>query len=209
MAHEVHDGLTQVAIATHQSLQAFADEYPPENATGQARLDRVLQLARQTVREARHVITDLRPTTLDDFGLAVALRLKVEKLRADGWDVEYEEALGGKRLAADIETALYRVAQEALTNVRKHALTSRVCIVLARQDGKVRLKVRDAGCGFDQREVFDRTDQDEHVGLSSMQERITLLRGQFQIHSRLGVGTSVVAEVPLPGNEGAGTDNAG
>jgi PAS domain S-box-containing protein len=209
VAHEVHDGLTQVAIGTHQTLQAFAADHPPTTAAGQAKLNRVLQLARQTVREARHVITDLRPTALDDFGVAAALRLKVEALRAAGWDVEYDEALGDERLPTDIETALYRVAQEALANVRKHARTRRADVILIRQDNKVRLEVRDAGCGFDQHEVSARMNPGEHVGLSSMRERITLLGGECQIDSRPGAGTTVVAEVPLPGYGAVGTEHVG
>jgi signal transduction histidine kinase len=150
----------------------------------------------------------LRPTVLDDFGLAAALRLKIETLRTEGWDVEYDEALGDERLPADIETALYWVALEALTNVRKHARTRRASVILTRQDTKVRLEVRDAGCGFDQHEVLERTDPSEHVGLSCMQERIALLRGQCQIHGRPGAGTSMVADVPLPGYGEAGTEHA-
>jgi signal transduction histidine kinase len=146
----------------------------------------------------------LRPTTLDDFGLAAALRLKVEALRAEGWTIRYDEALGEERLPTDLETVLYRVAQEALTNVRKHALTRSVLITLRRQENKVRLEVRDAGCGFDRHEASERVDLGEHVGLSSMQERIVLLGGECRIYSRPGAGTSLAAEVPLPGSREVG-----
>ena len=199
IAHDLHDGLTQVAIGTHQNLQAFAEDYPPESATGQRRLDRVLQLARQTVREARHVITDLRPLPLDDFGLAAALWLKVRTLQAEGWEIDYDESLGAGRLPAEIETALYRVAQEALTNVRKHARTKSAAIMLTRRNRKIFLRVTDEGCGFDQRNVPGRaTMSGEHVGLVSMQERIALLGGECRIYSQPGVGTSVMVVAPLP-----------
>jgi len=207
VAHEVHDGLTQVAIGTHLSLQAFADDHPPATATGAKKLNRVLQLARQTVREARRVIVDLRPPTLDDFGLAAALRLKVEALRVDGWRIRYDETLGEERLPTDLETALYRVVQEALTNVRKHALTRNVLITLRRQENNVRLDVRDEGCGFDRHEASERVDLGEHVGLSSMQERIALLGGKCWIYSRPGAGTSLAAEVPLLGSGEVGDEH--
>jgi PAS domain S-box-containing protein len=198
MAREVHDGLTQVAISSHQTLQAFADDYPPNTPAGAERLNRVLELARETVREARYVIADLRPTVLDDFGLAAALRLNVERLRADGWEITYDEALGEKRLPPDLETALYRVAQEALTNLRKHALTkTNAHVLLIRRDNNIRLEVRDGGSGFAPREVSERGEAGECVGLSSMQERIALIGGRFQIYSRPEGGTSVAAEVPL------------
>jgi len=198
VAREVHDGLTQVAIGTHQSLQAFADDHPPNTAAGDERLNRVLELARETVREARYVITDLRPTALDDFGLVAALRLNVERLRADGWEISYDEALGEERLPTDLETTLYRVAQEALANIRKHALTRRTAhVVLTRWYNKVRLEVSDWGSGFDRRKVSERVRLGECVGLSSMQERMALVDGRCQIYSRTGGGTSVVAEAPL------------
>jgi PAS domain S-box-containing protein len=199
IAHDLHDGLTQVAIGTHQSLQAFAEDYPPESAIGQRKLDRVVQLARQTVRETRHVIADLRPLPLDDFGLAAALRLKVRTLQAEGWEIEYDESLGAGQLPAEIETTLYRVAQEALTNVRKHAHTRSAAIMLTRRNRKIFLRVTDEGCGFDQRKVPRRAIMSgEHVGLLSMQERIALVGGECRIYSEPGVGTSVMVEAPLP-----------
>lgn len=199
IAHEVHDGLTQVAIGTHQSLQAFANDHPPANAASSEMLGRALELARQTVREARQVIADLRPPTLDDFGLAAALRVKVQTLQAAGWEIGYDETLGVERLPADIDTGLYRVAQEALTNIRKHAHTSSVYITLTCRDHRICLQVKDKGCGFDQHEVLGRrAGPGEHIGLSSMQERVVLLGGECRIYSQPGAGTAVVAEVPLP-----------
>jgi signal transduction histidine kinase len=206
----MHDGLTQAAIGTHQSLQAFADDHPPANAGSSEKLGRALELARQTVREARHVIADLRPPTLDDFGLAAALRVKVQTLQADGWEIGYDETLGMERLPPDIETALYRIVQEALTNIRKHANIRRVYITLKRRDHTIYLQVRDEGCGFDWREALERrTAPGEHIGLSSMKERVMLLGGECWVRSRVGAGTSIVAEVPLPRSGKAGNHHAG
>jgi PAS domain S-box-containing protein len=149
VAYEVHDGLTQVAVAAHQHLQAFADDHPPGSKVEEGELDRALELARRTVEEARRVIEDLRPTALDDFGLATAVRLQVEELRAEGWKIDYKEAFDEeKRLPTEIETALYRVAQEALANVKKHAQTTKAHLKLERQPTEVRLEVRDEGRGF-------------------------------------------------------------
>jgi PAS domain S-box-containing protein len=208
VAHEVHDGLTQVATATHQNLQAFARNYLPGSTLGQTKLGCVLELAQQTVREARRVIADLRPAVLDDFGLAVALRLRVERLENDGWEISYDETLGNERLPIEIETVLYRVTQEALTNVDKHSQTTKVHITLARRRKSVYLEVRDQGCGFDQSPLLERSDSGERVGLCSMRERIALLDGDFRINSQPGSGTSIVAEVPLPESEGVNAKNA-
>src|SRR5215207_9931468 len=94
IAYEVHDGPTQVAIAAHQHLQAFADDHPPGSTVKPGELDRALELAQRAVTEARHIIEDLRPTALDDFGLAVAVRMRVEELKNEGWEIGYEDALG-------------------------------------------------------------------------------------------------------------------
>ena len=145
VSYEVHDGLAQTAAGAHQLLQAFARQHPPDSEKGRKDLARVLQLVQQTVGEARYVIADLRPTALDDFGLAAAVRLQVEKISSEGSQVDYEEALGDERLPPEVETALFRVAQEALTNVHKHAPSARVRIILRRLNDSVRLQVRDWG----------------------------------------------------------------
>jgi PAS domain S-box-containing protein len=209
VAHEMHDGLTQIAIAAHQHMQAFAKDYLRGSAPDQTKLDSTLELARQTVREARSVIADLRPTALEDFGLAAALRSKVEALRADGWEIGYEEALGGERLPGEAETALYRVTQEALANVRKHAQTNCARITLVRRNQSVHLEVRDWGRGFEQSIVPKISGWGEQVGIYGMRERIALLGGDFAIRSHPGAGTRVVAEVPLPKSEGVDGERAG
>jgi signal transduction histidine kinase len=134
---------------------------------------------------------------LDDFGLATALRLQVERLSGEGLRTSYEETLGDERLPEVVETALFRVAQEALTNVRKHARADRVHVALELRDQAVRLQVRDWGRGFMSESIADGADASEKVGLSSMRERVALLGGRFEIHSEPGAGTVVVAEVPL------------
>jgi PAS domain S-box-containing protein len=202
VAYEVHDGPTQVAIAAHQHLQAFADDHPPGSTVQPGELDRALELAQRAVTEARHIIEDLRPTALDDFGLAVAVRMRVEELKSEGWEIGYEDALGEERLPDEIETALYRIAQEALTNVRKHARTTRAHTMLTRRGRKIRLEVQDEGRGFDLSSAPGESGPGERVGLSSIRERVALLGGELKITSRPGAGTSLVAEVPLPESEG-------
>jgi PAS domain S-box-containing protein len=198
VAYEVHDGLTQLAVAAHQRLEIFEEDYALPSQ-GRQELQEAIDLVRRTVAEARRVIADLRPTTLDDFGLAAAIRMQVEDLREQGYRVDYEEALGDESFPVALETTLFRIAQEALNNARKHAGTERVRVVLARRDGRVRLEIRDWGRGFEPAEVEQNVGgPGERVGLSSMRERVALLGGEFEIRSEPGAGTSVVAEVPLP-----------
>ncbi len=208
VAYEVHDGLAQVAAAAHQHLQVFAQFHPPASQEGREDLDRVSKLVRRTVGEARQIIADLRPTALDDLGLEAAIRLELETLRAEGWQISYEGNLDDERLPVPIETAFFRVAQEALTNAVKHARTRRVSLRLEHLHEPreaVRLSVRDYGAGFSPEASAKASGPGERVGLSGMRERVALLGGDFRVASQPGAGTLIVAEVPLwePAGDGA------
>jgi PAS domain S-box-containing protein len=208
VAYDVHDGLAQTAAAAHQHLQHFARHYPPSSASGQEELDEAQELVREVVGEARQVIHDLRPTVLDDFGLAAAVRLQVQTLRSEGLEVSLKEALGDERLPPEVETTLFRVTQEALANVRKHARASRVRVVLDHPGSAVRLQVTDDGRGFESDECTRSNGPGERVGLSGMRERLSLLGGRFEAQSEPGSGTMVTAEVELPTNREE-SDHAG
>lgn len=201
VAYEVHDELAQVAASTHQHLQAYAAYHPPRSVEAKEQLNRAVDLAQRTVQEARRVVANLRPTTLDDFGLAAAIRLQIEELQAQGWRISYQATIGDDRLPPAVETALFRVAQESLNNVRKHARTTESRVVLERVGREVRLEVRDFGRGFDRSTVQSGGGAGEQVGLPGMQERIALLGGHFTIESRVGHGTTVTALVPVPVGE--------
>jgi signal transduction histidine kinase len=198
VAYEVHDGLAQVAVAAHQNLQAFARRHAPEPARGRRELDRILRQVRATVSDARRVIANLRPTALDDLGLAAAISLEVERLNEEGYQVDYEEHLGDERLPEELEITLFRVAQEALTNMRKHAGTQWVRIELRRRDGEVYLEVRDFGRGFDPAALETLGGSPgERVGFAGMRERVSMLGGELEIQSRPDAGTSIAATIPL------------
>lgn len=201
IAYELHDGLTQLVVAVHQHLQAFARYHPPEAPEARKDLDLILRLIQRSVKESRQVIADLRPTVLDDFGLVAAIRSRIEELREEEWHIEYDVSLEDNRLSSSTETALYRVFQEAMTNVRKHARLARTRVSLGCVGGKVRLEVRDWGRRFDTASPVTANGPGERVGISSMRERITLLGGEFQIRSRPGEGTSIIVEVPVGSSE--------
>lgn len=197
VAYEIHDGLAQVAASAHQHLQTYADYHAPNSSSEREALRLTVELVQRTVREARRVIAGLRPTALDDFGLATAIRLEVEALRGEGWQATYDGRLGDRRLPPTTETALFRVAQEALNNVRKHAGPARVAVTLEEQEDVVRLEVRDWGRGIGATGPQDVPRPGEHLGLIGMQERVGLLGGRCIVHSQPGAGTRVIAEVPL------------
>lgn len=202
VAYEIHDGLAQTAAAAHGLLETYVKTHPHRPAEDEKQLGRVLDLVQQVVKDSRRVIADLRPTALDDFGLAAALRLQVEALREEGWQISYDEKLGDERLPAAVETALYRVTQEALTNARKHAGTTRARVKLVQFGREVRLRVRDWGGGFRTTEPYS-YNTGERVGLHGMRERVALLGGELKACSEPGAGTLIVAKVPLIGSGGS------
>ena len=202
VAYEVHDGLAQVVAGAYQRLDAFAQHHRPRSPQARDELRRAVDLARAAVEEARHVVSNLRPTILDDFGLGAAIAVQVDELRGEGWQVSYDEALGAERLPLPVETALFRVAQEALTNVRKHARGRQAWIRLERAGQVVRLAVEDWGRGFVPEAVMSGGGAGERVGLASMQQRVAWLGGQCTVESHPGAGTRVLVEVPLPAADG-------
>src|SRR5215204_1533431 len=148
VAYEVHDGFTQTAAASYRRLQTFAEHHRPESEEDREDLEDAMALVRRAVEEARSVIANLSPTPLPDLGLATAIRLQIEELQAEGFEASYEDTLGEECLSSTLEVNLFRVAQEALSNVRKHAKTDRVCVAIGHHEGVVRLEVRDWGRGF-------------------------------------------------------------
>lgn len=202
VAYDLHDGLTQFVMASHAYLSSFQSARVKGNTE---RADRAfengLHYLHEAVMESRRLVNGLRALALDDLGLAGALEQLVdeEKRRAEWAEVEFRHNLAGRRFEDTLETALYRVAQEALTNTRKYAQAGKVIVTLIAstepQTGamQVTLEVRDWGRGFLPEEKMQ-----EHgrVGLHSMRERVLLLGGKFYLQSRPGEGTTVRAVVP-------------
>jgi signal transduction histidine kinase len=133
------------------------------------------------------------------LGLSAAISLLVDQLQNEGWKVAFQEdGLEKKRLPDQVETTLFRVAQEALTNARRHAQTKRIYLSLARRERSVHLEVRDFGRGFDLEGAGSgEGSRGERVGLTGMRERLDLLGGGLAVHTKPGQGTSIVAELPL------------
>jgi PAS domain S-box-containing protein len=200
LAYEIHDGFAQMAAGVQQLVEAYAHDFPSDSHAGRQRLDIAIGLARQTVSEIRRVLAGLRPTVLDDFGLARGLRAYAEGLAAERLSVNFSETIGAQRLPSTIEIALFRLAQEALTNVRKHAGVDRAELRLSRRQSAIVLEVEDRGRGFDRTAVTHTERPGEHLGLLSMHERIEHVNGMLEIWSQSGKGTLVRAVVPIVGS---------
>jgi len=199
LAYEIHDGFAQMAAGLQQLLEAYAHDFPSVSGAAQHRMEVAIGLARRTVSEIRRVLAGLRPTVLDDFGLARGLRAYADGLAAENLTVTFAESVGPERLASDVEMALFRLAQEALTNVRKHANVGRAQLRLDRDGHQIVLEVEDRGSGFDLTSLKNSDRPGEHLGLLGMHERIAQVKGSLEIRSRRGEGTLVRAVVPASG----------
>jgi signal transduction histidine kinase len=159
-------------------------------------------IASSTLQEIRHVIFDLRPTLLDDLGLPAAVDWYVKTFLARA-SIRAEVKAEGleRRLPQKVEIALYRIIQEAVANVIKHAFARKCTVTLTWTDGAVEAVIEDDGRGFDRERIA--FSGEEHLGIAGMQERARSLNGQFAIQSRAGEGTRVQIRIPLPagGNE--------
>ena len=191
LARELHDetgqALTSILLGLKPLEEALSD-HPARAALAELREHVVAAM-----QDVRRLAVELRPAVLDDFGLVAALeRLTEAFAEQTGIRVDFHSALGEKRLPGEVETALYRVVQESLTNIVKHANARSVSISVARRESAVAAVIEDDGDGFDPRVV-----REGGVGLLGMRERLALLDGRVEIESRPGAGTTLVAEVPF------------
>jgi signal transduction histidine kinase len=191
LARELHDETGQALTSILLGLKGLEDSVGNDEARTAVAGLRELVVA--TLQDVRRLAVELRPKVLDDFGLMPALERLTESFAAQtGIDVRFESGLGDERLVAEVETALYRIVQESLTNVVKHAHARVVSIVLARKPDAVAIVIEDDGLGFNP----DST-REGGFGLEGMRERVGVLGGKLQVESRAGAGTAIVAEVPL------------
>jgi signal transduction histidine kinase len=190
LARELHDETGQALTSILLGLKPL--ERTAESAEARTALESVRELVISTLQDVRRLAVELRPSALDDFGLVPAVERLTETFREQsGLRVDLETQLGEERLPSEAETTLYRVIQEALTNVVKHSAAKRVSILLQRKNSAVVAVVEDDGAGFDPSDT--RADA---IGLSGMRERVSLAGGRLQVESSPGAGTTVVAEVP-------------
>jgi len=184
LARELHDEIAQLLTAIQLSLH-HADADTPE-------MTRAKGLLAKTQQEIHRIIHDLRPSLLDDLGLSAAMKSYAEEhLIRQGLSVslEIEEELPSR---PEIEIATFRIYQELVTNILRHAQAEHVSIELYEREGKLVLAVEDDGLGFSP------TEKSEGVGITGMRERAALVNGSISLDSEPGMGTHVVVEIPIP-----------
>jgi PAS domain S-box-containing protein len=193
IARELHDSFGQLLTALLLGIQAVRNAGPLSEVAAE-RLGKVQLIADQLARETHDLSTRLRPTVLDDLGLTAALgQLVSDWSDRSGVAVDFQcTGLASDRFPSEVETALYRVVQEALTNVARHARARQAIVILSRIDRSVMAVIEDDGDGFD----LEATPQGR-LGLLGMHERVAQLGGNLLVESSPGGGTSIIARVPL------------
>ncbi|MGE5695306.1 MAG: histidine kinase [Candidatus Sericytochromatia bacterium] len=198
LAGDIHDGISQRLITLSYRLDAAQRAVGDDPRAVAEQLDKARELVELTLQEARAAIGGLRPPVLDDLGLAGGLASLARSIPQLNIDVELTE----KRLPDHIELALYRIAQECLQNVVKHAKasTARLTFGVSTENDQAtaRLEIVDDGVGFDTFEHPLGSDEMGGYGLLSMAERAEIVGGRLNIRSRPGAGTAVTATIPLP-----------
>jgi two-component system NarL family sensor kinase len=194
LARELHDGTSQTLVSAKLLIESAVDALDRERVTPPPTLAKALQRLNDSLSEVRRISHRLRPALLDTLGLPAALQhLAQEFGEHGGVAARVEVAAAPVELAEDVKTALFRVTQEALTNVRKHAQASEVRIGLDYADGSVQLEVRDDGVGFDAAAL--QLDPRRGIGVRNMRERLEAIGGRLEVRSGQH-GTRIVAEVP-------------
>lgn len=198
LARELHDGAGQMLtslLVRIKTLEKKAEA--PEMRSG---LTSVLDVAAETLEQVRELSYRLRPATLEEFGLPVALETLVHEMGEEaGLSVDYLTDFDDVSLTPEAEVTLYRIAQEAITNVVRHARAELLIVELLHSATGVQLRIEDDGCGFSPYQVPAQPGQ-HHMGLISMQERAEIIGGSFELMSAPMRGTSILVRIPLTGN---------
>lgn len=199
IAADLHDGLGQslsvLKFCVEDALRLIA-----EKSTGEAEdvLRRLVGKIGESVGEVRRITMDLRPSTLDDLGILATMSWFAREFQRvyHGIAVEQEIGLLEKDVPGPLKTTLYRILQEAMNNIAKHAQADRINVALLKIDHRIELRIRDNGVGFDMAEVGARRGAEKGFGLVGMQDRVSLSAGTFEIESALERGTTIRVSWP-------------
>ena len=194
VAREIHDQLGQALTAIKMDLAALVRELPADRTQPSVRIERLLKLVDETIQAVRRIATELRPGILDDLGLAAAVEWAAEEFQART-GTTCRVRLPESDIAMDSEraTAVFRIFQETLTNIARHANATEVDVILARSNEDLSLEVRDNGKGIADAKLLE----SQSLGILGMRERALLLGGEFAISSAPGAGTTVKVQIPV------------
>jgi signal transduction histidine kinase len=196
IARDLHDDTAQSLIALSRRIDAVTTSDEVLTEAGLAEMEQLQQRIEDILQGIRRFSRDLRPSVLDDLGLLPALEGLLTDVRENGIAAELEISGDGRRLSQDVELGLFRIVQEALNNVMRHAEASHVVVGVEFGDSRVRVAVRDHGQGFELLASTSDFAMIGRFGLLGIEERTQLLQGHFQVQSGLSKGTTVIVEVP-------------
>ncbi len=200
VAFDLHDGLLQQLVGARLQLTTCRQHCPIEAANGQLGLAKGCETLTEAIIEGRRIIEGLRPAALDDLGLSAALvELAQGSAQTAGWDLKLDIRPLKTEPEKSVSVTLYRIAQEALNNIRKHASATQVQVHLSNGNG-IFLSVTDNGDGFDPQTVVR---EERGLGITTMHERAHLLNGSCTLTSAPGRGTSVVVAIPWQSQDGS------
>lgn len=197
IARELHDETSQVLTSLLISLAVLEEAVTAPEA--HSRIAETRMLAHQTLRAIRNLSIDLRPSALDDLGLLPALRWYVKEYQQKfPIEVDFDASGFKERLPAEMETALYRIVQESLTNIARHSQARKASVTLYESNDAVYATIQDNGHGFDKEPIQKTQDNGRGLGLVGMHERAHLLDGNLSIESMPGHGTTIKVCIPVP-----------
>jgi signal transduction histidine kinase len=201
-AYEIHDGFSQQLTGAMYRLQGFREMFSRNPEKAWQDFDLGVRLIGRAIDETRRLISGLRPPILDESGITDAIEYLVcERSQYSGLTINFVHNVAFHRLAPPLESALFRIAQESLTNACRHSHSDRVLIELTQHGDIIRLDVRDWGVGFSPDVV-----EEQRFGLQGIRERARLLGGHVTIESAPGMGTHVAVQLPFIVADGESSD---
>lgn len=202
IARELHDETSQSLTSLIIGIRMVEEILRDAEGDARERLENISELAHQTLNEVHNMAIRLRPSVLDDLGLAAAIRSYAKEFSANtGVKVDIQLMSMATRLPPEMETVLYRVVQEALTNVARHAEAENCRVTLRRKDDVIQGIIEDDGMGFDPQDAMLSEEKGRGLGLHGMKERIDLIGGSLEFESRVNEGSTIFLEVPLQSEE--------
>ncbi len=193
IAHDIHDGFVQFVTGAKMILESVRYKLQQREDENLPQVDKVSDLMSEAISEARRMIGDLRPIIIDERGVVDAIKYLIADLeRKDELSVEFAHEVTFKRLDPMLEGALFRIVQEALTNVNRHSGAQHASVHLTQQQDQVQLEIQDQGVGFDIEKV-----PADRFGIRGIRERARLFGGTSEIQSQPGAGTKISVQVPV------------
>jgi len=200
VSRELHDGINQLLVSVRYKLDSVKNQLGKNTDVGKAQniIDDADDILSSGIQEVRRISRDLRPTVLDDLGLSAALKSLLNDF-SDRTDIaiDYKNDAESETFSYEIETAFYRIVQEALTNIEKHAKSAKnVILNISKKRNLISMSISNDGIGFD-RQTLDKTNPERGLGLRNMVDRTELLEGHLTVNSSLNKGTTVIVNIPV------------